>query len=138
MQHTCLTHAFGLGLGFATALTCVSADANAADDENTLKVGYAHIGFNATSGDLIGPPGSTPPGVQADLNNASTLALVHERHLSGPWSVVLQVDTPPVVRMVGAGNGAALRWEKSAPPGLGFPPCWPITPSTGRGARSPT
>ena len=108
MQHTCLTHAFGLGLGFATALTCVSADANAADDENTLKVGYAHIGFNATSGDLIGPPGSTPPGVQADLNNASTLALVYERHLSGPWSVVLQVGTPPVVRMVGAGNGAAL------------------------------
>lgn len=112
MKHTHLNHALGrglgLGLGLATALACVSAGAHAEGPENTMKVGYAHIGFNTTSGDLAGPAGTTPPGVQADLNDARTLALIYERRLSGPWSFVLQAGTPPVVKIVGAGNGAAL------------------------------
>ena len=106
MQHAHLNHA--LSFGVAISLACAMADAQAGDAENTLKVGYAHIGFNTKSGDLTGPPGTTPPGVQADLNDASTLALVYERNLSGPWSIVLQAGTPPVAKMVGAGNGAAL------------------------------
>ena len=101
-----LNHALGFGL--AIALACASAGAYAEGTENTLKIGYAHIGFNTKSGDLTGPAGTTPPGVRADLNNAATLALVYERNLSGPWSVVLQAGTPPVVKFVGAGNGAAL------------------------------
>ena len=106
MQHTHLGHALSFGL--AIPLACAMAEAHAGDTENTLKVGYAHIGFNTKSGDLIGPAGTTPPGIQADLNDAATLALVYERNLSGPWSVVLQAGTPPVVKMVGAGKGAAL------------------------------
>ena len=97
-----------LSFGLAVALACATAVARADDTDNTLKVGYAHIGFNTKSGDLTGPAGTTPPGVQADLNDAATLALVYERSLTGPWSFVLQVGTPPVVKMVGAGNGAAL------------------------------
>ena len=106
MQHARLNHALSFGL--AIAFACATADAHAGGTDNTLKVGYAHIGFNTTSGDLTGPAGTTPPGIQADLNDASTLALVYERSLSGPWSIVLQAGTPPVVKMVGAGNAAAL------------------------------
>jgi outer membrane protein len=103
------THATpALSLGLAFALASATAAAHAGESENTLKVGYAHIGFNTKSGDLAGPAGTTPPGVQADLNDAATLALVYERKLSGPWSFVLQMGTPPVVKIVGAGNGAAL------------------------------
>jgi outer membrane protein len=106
MQHAYVNHA--LSLGFAIALACAASVAHAGGTENTLKVGYAHIGFNTMSGDLIGPEGTTPSGIQADLNNASTLALVYERNISGPWSIALQAGTPPVVKLVGAGNGAAL------------------------------
>ena len=106
MQHAHLNHALGFGL--AIAFGCAAAGAHAGDTENTIKVGYAHIGFNTNSGDLTGPPGTTPPGIQADLNDATTLALVYERRISGPWSIVLQAGTPPVVKIVGAGNGAAL------------------------------
>jgi outer membrane protein len=98
----------GLGFGIALALAGVMADAGAADTENTIQMGYAYIGFNTESGDVTGPAGTTPPGIQADLKNASTLALVYERHLSGPWSLVVQAGTPPVIKMTGAGNGAAL------------------------------
>lgn len=106
MQYAHSNHALSFGL--AMALACATVAAHAGETENTLKVGYAHIGFNTKSGDLTGPAGTTPPGVQADLNDAATLALVYERNLSGPWSVVLQAGTPPVVKMDGAGNGAAL------------------------------
>jgi outer membrane protein len=97
-----------LSSGIAVALACAMANAQAADTQNTLKVGYAYIGFNTDSGDLAGPAGTTPPGVQADLKNASTLALAYERTLSGPWSIILQGGVPPVVKMFGAGTGAAL------------------------------
>ncbi len=106
MRHAHLNPALGLGL--AIALAGATAGAHAGGAENTLKVGYAHIGFNTSSGDLTGPAGTTPPGIRADLNDADTLALVYERNLSGPWSVVLQAGTPPVVKIVGAGNAAAL------------------------------
>ena len=107
MEHAHLNHALSFSL--AIALAGAMAGAHAGDTENTLKVGYAHIGFNTKSGDLAGgPTGFTPPGIRADLNDAATLALVYERNLSGPWSIVLQAGTPPVVKMVGAGNGAAL------------------------------
>lgn len=106
MEHAHVSHALGCSL--AVALVCAMADARAGGTDNTLKVGYAHIGFNTKSGDLSGPAGTTPPGVQAHLKDARTLGLVYERSLRGPWSVALQVGTPPVIKMAGAGNGAAL------------------------------
>lgn len=104
MQHAYLHTALCLAL----ALSCGMAYAQAGDTQNALKIGYAHIGFNTKSGDLTGPAGTTPPGIQANLNDATTLGLVYERNLSGPWSVVLQTGIPPVVKFDGAGNGAAL------------------------------
>ena len=101
---------FGLALALAGAMAPAHADVN----QNALKLGYAHIGFNTVSGDLAGPAGTTPPGVQAGLDDASTLAMVYERSFSGPWSVVFQGGTPPVLKMVGAGNGAALGQVGSA------------------------
>lgn len=98
----------GLVFGIALALAGVMADARANDTENTIQIGYAYIGFNTESGDVTGPAGTTPPGIQADLKNASTLALVYERHLSGPWSLVVQAGTPPEIKIMGAGTGAAL------------------------------
>jgi outer membrane protein len=106
MQRFILSH--GLSFCLAIPIACAMADARADDAQNTLKIGYAHIGFNTSSGDLTGPAGTTPPGVQANLNNAAALALAYERNIWGRWSVVLQVGTPPVVKIVGAGNGAAL------------------------------
>lgn len=106
MHHAFLNTA--LSFGIAIGLACATAVVHAEGTENTLKIGYAHIRFNTTSADLTGPAGTTPPGIQADLKNAKTLGMVYERNLSGPWSVALQVGTPPVVRMDGAGNGAAL------------------------------
>lgn len=73
-----------------------------------LKVGYAHIGFNTRSGELAGPPGTTPPGVQAAIEDTRTLALVLDVPLSEQWGVVLQMGTPPIVHFNGAGAGAAL------------------------------
>lgn len=98
----------GVGLGLALALAGVVADARAGETKNTIQIGYAHIGFNTKSGDLSGPAGTTPPGVQADLKNTSTLAVVYERQISGPWSVVVQMGTPPLIKIMGAGNAAAL------------------------------
>jgi outer membrane protein len=106
MRHASWNSALGFGL--AMALAGVTADAHADGVENTVKFGYAHIGFNTVSGDLTGPTGTTPPGVQAGLKDASTMALVYQRDLSGPWSIVCQAGTPPVLKMVGAGNAAAL------------------------------
>lgn len=76
--------------------------------QNTLKIGYAGIHFRTNSGDLTGPPGTTPPGVQAEIKDAKTLALVYERKISGPWSFALQMGVPPTIRFNGAGAGAAL------------------------------
>ena len=106
MQNAFLNPSFSFGL--AIAFACATAVAHAGGTQNTLKFGYGHIGFNTTSGDLTGPAGTTPAGIQADLKDTSTLALIYERNLSDRWSIVLQAGTPPVVKIVGAGNGAAL------------------------------
>lgn len=99
-------YAFAAGLSLAFGSIC--AHAQSEDAANTLKIGYAGITFNTKSGDLTGPPGTTPPGIQADLRNTRTLALIYERRISGPWSVVMQAGTPPVIKVDGAGTGAPL------------------------------
>lgn len=106
MQRSKTTCAFAAGL--TLAFGSIGAHAQSDDAANTLKIGYAGITFNTKSGDLIGPPGTTPPGIQADLRDARTLGLVYERRISGPWSVVVQAGTPPVVKVNGAGTGAPL------------------------------
>ncbi|EAT07129.1 OmpW [Sphingomonas sp. SKA58] len=94
----------GLALAFGSTVAHAQSEAAA----NTLKIGYAEIGFNTKSDDLVGLPGTTPPGIQTHLRNTRTLALVYERKISGPWSVVVQAGAPPLIKFDGAGAGAAL------------------------------
>ena len=92
----------------ALALAVTSFQAAAEGQGLVFKLGYADIRFNTRSGDLAGPAGSTPPGVQASVQDSRTLALVGELPLSGAWGLVAQLGTPPVLRFDGAGTGAAL------------------------------
>jgi len=73
-SHIKQTTFHALSFGLPIALAFAMANAQADDTQNTLKIGYAHIGFNTRSGDLTGPTGTTPPGVQAELNNGNALA----------------------------------------------------------------
>jgi outer membrane protein len=99
----------GLGFGLALALASVMGDAWAGDTENMIQIGYAKVRFNTDpSGDLTGPPGTTPPGAQASLKDPGTLGILYARHLSGPWSLVLQGGTPPLIKIMGAGTAAPL------------------------------
>lgn len=90
------------------ALGCGSAQAQSSEKVNTFKFGYAGVRFNTDSGELTGPPGTTPPGVTADVKNTQTVALVYERKVWDRWSIVAQLGLPPTIRMQGAGTGAAL------------------------------
>jgi outer membrane protein len=92
------------------ALALASASLHAAADGSGfgLKLGYADIHFNTRSGDLMGPPGTTPPGVQASVQDSRTMALVGELPLTTSLAAVVQLGVPPVVRFNGAGAGAAL------------------------------
>lgn len=90
------------------ALCCGSAQAQSSENVNSFKIGYAGVRFNTNSGELTGPPGTTPPGVTADVKNTQTVALVYERKIRDRWSIVAQLGLPPTIEMLGAGNGAAL------------------------------
>jgi outer membrane protein len=96
--------ATGLALTIGHAHTFAQAD----EARNTIKIGYAPILYNTDSGELTGPTGTTPPGVTADLKDTRTLALIYQRRISGPWSVLVQGGTPPIVKFDGAGSAAAV------------------------------
>lgn len=91
-----------------SALATASLHAAAEGGGFRLKLGHADIRFNTRSGDLTGPPGTTPPGVRASVENSRTLALVAEAPLANRFGLVAQLGTPPVVRFHGAGAGASL------------------------------
>lgn len=75
---------------------------------NIVRIGYADIQFNTDAGDMTGMPGTTPANVQATVRDSGTLALIYERRLSGPWSLVVQTGAPPVIDFDGAGSAAPL------------------------------
>jgi outer membrane protein len=90
----------------AAALAVVatfSGEAQADDLENTVKIGYAHVNFNIQSGELTGPPGTTPPGIGVDVRNLNILAISYQRRLSSNWAVQFQGGIPPTLTVVGAG-----------------------------------
>lgn len=97
-------------IAYAATLTMVFCGciANAETPPNTLKIGYAEVSFNSSSGDLSGPLGTTPPGATLGTKDTDTIALVYDRHLVGPVSLVFQVGAPPDVRFVGKGTAAPL------------------------------
>lgn len=89
-------------------LSCSKAHAEINEPMNTVKLGIADIHFHTRTSDLEGPPGTTPPGITASINNTQTLALVYERQLSGPWSIVLQGGVPPTLKVDATGTAKAL------------------------------
>lgn len=95
-------------LGPLIASCCATAIAQSDDTSNTLKIGYAAINFHANSGELTGPPGTTPAGARTEIDNARTGALVYEHKVSGPWSFVAQIGVPPTLQFKGAGTASAL------------------------------
>lgn len=91
---------------FVLSPVCVHADEQ--EPRNAVRIGYADLQFNTDSADMSGMPGTTPAHVQAVVRDSSTLALVYERRLGGPWSLVFQAGSPPVIAFDGAGVAAPL------------------------------
>lgn len=80
-----------------------SGAAHADDLENAIKIGYANVKFSVQSGDLTGPPGTTPSGLGIGVKNLDILAISYERRLSRNWAVQLQARIPLTLTAVGAG-----------------------------------
>jgi outer membrane protein len=98
----------------AAALLTVVGPATAQSSLNTVEIGYVRALFNDSSGDLTGPPGTTPPGLTVQIDDVSTVGLVYSRRISGPWSLTFQVGAPSTIKFIGAGAGASLGEAASA------------------------
>jgi outer membrane protein len=102
------TSAFIRYAGLSLAALCSYASAQADEARSTVEVGYAGIFFNSRSGNLTGPPGTTPPGATAKVVNSRTLALTYEYQVAGPWSFLAQMGLPPILKFDGDGTAAVL------------------------------
>jgi len=94
--------------GALVAAYCATANAQSGDTSSALKIGYVSINFRASSGELIGPLGTTPRDATAVIDSVRTATLVYEHRVSGPWSVVTQIGAPPTLQFKGAGSAAAV------------------------------
>lgn len=84
-----------------TVIAMLSAPAHAEEFENQIKVGYAHVNFNLKSGDLTGPPMTTPPGIGMDVKNLHIAAISYQRNLSPNWGIQFQGGIPPTLTAFG-------------------------------------
>jgi outer membrane protein len=73
---------------------------------NAVRVGYAKVNFNLQSGDLTGPPGTTPPGLKIGAKNLDVFAVSYERRLSVNWAAQFQAGIPPTLTAIGVGAAA--------------------------------
>lgn len=85
-----------------------SAAAQADAPLNSVQIGVAQAMFNVDSGDMWGPPGTTPGGIKTNVKDKTVLSLIYDRRISGPWSVTLQAGMPPILALEGAGNAASM------------------------------
>jgi outer membrane protein len=91
----------------ATAAMAMCAIAHASElENNTVRTGYAKVRFHLQSGELSGPPGTTPPGLRIDARDLDIFAISYERRLSDHWALQLQAGIPPTLTAVGAGAAA--------------------------------
>lgn len=110
-------HAFKrLALGCAAVAALTGATAARADNLlNTVYVGAAYLQTHASLPDLSGY--NTPPGLNLDIGNASTVGVGLVRTLNDAWSVELALGYPPRVRASAAGA----TWGKiHVTPGIGI------------------
>lgn len=91
-------------------LAALSPYAQADNDvlNSYAKVAIVNVRPTAESGDLVGPPGTTPPGITSVAGNSSTLGLIYGRRLNQDWSIELAVGVAPTVKVYGAGNARPL------------------------------
>ena len=91
-------------------LAALTAHAHADNDvlNNYAKVAIASVRPNTQSGDLTGPPGTTPPGVTSDADNTTALGLIYGRRLNQDWSIELAAGVPPTVKVYGGGNASGM------------------------------
>jgi outer membrane protein len=75
-------------------------------ENNVVRIGYAKVRFDLQSGDLSGPPGTTPPGLRIDAKDLDVFAISYERRLSSNWAAQFQAGIPPTLTAVGAGVAA--------------------------------
>lgn len=99
---------------FSIVFFCAGAHAVFDEQENIVGLGYADIHFHTSTSDLEGPSGTTPPGIKTDINNTQVLALVDERRILWPWSVLLQGGVPPTLKIDAAGTAKSLGRVASA------------------------
>lgn len=90
------------------ATTLAAPFAHAEEPTYSLAVGLASASFNVSSGDLAGPPGTTPPGITAGVKSIRTLGLEWNVRMPSGWGVSLVGGTPPVVHFTGQGAAASL------------------------------
>lgn len=92
----------------AGAVFAPAAMADESGPQNTVFVGLAYLQNHSKSADLSGY--NTPPNLNLDVGNATTLGLVYVRNLPGPFTFELVLGYPPRVRTDAAGSGwGALR-----------------------------
>lgn len=93
---------------FALLALSISSMAYADDLDNVIKIGYAHVNMNLKSGELTGPPGTTPPGLGMGVKDLDVFAISYERRFSRNWAVQFQAGVPPTLTAVGAGTGQSV------------------------------
>ncbi|MGA8010229.1 MAG: OmpW family outer membrane protein [Thiomonas sp.] len=95
----------------AAGLLTVAAPAAMASDsnpQNSVFVGLAYLQNHSSLDNLSGY--NTPPNLNLNVGNASTLGIVYARNLPGPFSFELVLGYPPRVRTYAEGSGwGALR-----------------------------
>ncbi len=95
-------------LALLGACATLAAAAHAEPAANSIQLGAARAMFNVDSGNMWGPPGTTPGGIQADVKDKTVLAMVYERRIEGPWSITFQGGLPPVLSLQGAGVASSM------------------------------
>lgn len=85
-----------------------SLHSHAEDGKVFAAIGLAHADFNVRSGELQGPPGTTPPGITADVKNTSTAAVEFKYRFAPGWSADLGFGYPPRVELIAGGAAAGV------------------------------
>lgn len=97
-----LTMALGVAL-----VSLASTSVRAAAFPYSIAVGYAKVHYNVRSGELSGPPGTTPPGVSGSIHDLSTLGFEITVQLGDGWAATLAGGAPPIVNLRSTGTGIA-------------------------------
>lgn len=96
-----------LAAGAVLGSVSAQADTLGGAGTNTVYVGVAALQDHSSLGDLHGM--NTPPGLNLDVGNATTLGLGLVHNLNDVWSVELALGAPPTVHTDAKGaNWAAL------------------------------